>query len=487
MMRLLFCVLVTLCLLPAQAVAQQAVTLQLQWTHAFQFAGYYAAREKGFYAEAGLEVTIREAEQDVSVAEIVTRGDANYGVSSSSLLLERARGLPVVALATTHQHSPYVLVVPLDSPAQTITGLAGLRVMLESGAEELRALLRREGVHDDLEFVPHSFDPQDLVDGQVDAYSAYSTNELFYFRERGFNTLTYSPQSAGIDFYGDTLFTSERELREHPERVAAFREASLRGWQYALAHPEEIIELIVERYPTTMSSEHLRFEAAEQARLMDPGEVPLGQMSAERWRHIAEVYAELGMLPTGFEVEPGFLYDPTPVRSIAPPAVSHMTWIAAGALVLALLALLAAALTRRRLSQLRVQLEAGEIELAESRRQFDLLAEHVEDVVWTLDVADRRFTWVSPSVARQRGIDPEQIVASTLEAAIVPEQLEQVERCLDEAPARLRAGDTEGRCTLDQPCADGSTIRVLVRYRLSVNELTARLEMTGTSRSIEGD
>ncbi|MBA4742075.1 MAG: ABC transporter substrate-binding protein [Azoarcus sp.] len=487
MTRLFLCVLVTLCLLPAQTVAQQAVTLQLQWTHAFQFAGYYAAREKGFYAEAGLEVTIREAEQDVSVAEIVTRGDAHYGVSSSSLLLERARGLPVVALASTHQHSPYVLVVPLDSPAQTIAGLAGLRVMLESGAEELRALLRREGVHDDIEFVPHSFDPQDLVDGQVDAYSAYSTNELFYFRERGFNTLTYSPQSAGIDFYGDTLFTSESELRKHPERVAAFREASLRGWQYALAHPEEMVELIVERYPSTMSAEHLRFEATEQARLMDPGEVPLGHMSAERWRHIAGVYAELGMLPTGADLDDGFLYDPTPVRSSAPPAASRMTWIAAGALLLALLALLAMMQTRRRLTQARVQLEAGEIELAESRRQFDLLAEHVEDVVWTLDVTDRRFTWVSPSVSRQRGIDPEQVLSSQLDAAIVPEQLEQVERCLDEAPARLRAGDTEGRCTLDQPCADGSTIRVHIRYRLSVNELTARLEMTGTSRSIEGN
>src|SRR5690606_29018689 len=108
----------------------------------------------------------------------------------------------------------------------------------------------------------------------------------------------------------------------------------------------------------------------------------------------------------------------------------------------------------------------------------------VEDVVWTLDVADRRFTWVSPSVARQRGFEPEKVVSSALDAAIVPEQLEQVERCLAEAPARLRAGDTEGRCTLDQPCADGATIRVHIRYRLSVNELTARLEMTGTSRKI---
>jgi ABC-type nitrate/sulfonate/bicarbonate transport system substrate-binding protein len=486
MARLHLLAALALLLLCSNASARDTVTLQLQWTHAFQFAGYYAAKEKGFYDEAGLDVLIRETTEDHNIADLVTRGEAEYGVGTSSLLLDRARGLPVVALAVTLQHSPFVLVAPLQSPAQDLAGLAGLRVMLEDGAADLEAMLRREDIFESIDRIPHSFDPQDLIDGRTDAYSAYSTNELFYFRERGFNTLTYAPQAAGIDFYGDTLFTSERELREHPERVAAFREASLRGWRYALENVEEVIQIILERYPTSMSPDHLRFEAAEQARLINADEIPLGDMSAERWGHIADVYAEIGMLAENFALD-GFLYQPprtaAPVASAPRRATAPTQATSLAAIAVILLVAAYALYLHRRLAHTRMLLEASEIELESVRHQFNLIADNIEDVVWTFDVANRRFTWISPSVRAQRGISPDKVIAATVDAAFTPADAERFANSIDEAIERHRSGQTgETMLRVEQPCADGTTIRVDLRYRVKSNEFTGNVEITGVGR-----
>src|SRR6185295_9224228 len=88
----------------------------------------------------------------------------------------------------------------------------------------------------------------DLISGKVYGWSAYATNETDAFDKAGFAYQAYSPRSAGIDFYGDNLFTSEQEIKTHAARVKAFREASMRGWHYAMRHQEEIADLILAKY-----------------------------------------------------------------------------------------------------------------------------------------------------------------------------------------------------------------------------------------------
>ena len=219
------------------ALARDAVTLQLKWSHAFQFAGYYAALEKGYYRDAGLDVALQEAQPGDDPLRKVLDGKAQYGVGNSSLLLARKSGQPVVALAVIFQHSPLVLIARQKGPAQGIQDLAGKRVMIEPQCDELLAYLKQEGISpDNIIRTEHSFTPQDLIDGKVDAISAYDTNEPYFLDRAGFAYHTYTPRSVGIDFYGDNLFTSEQELKNHPARVKAFRAASLRGWNYAMAH-----------------------------------------------------------------------------------------------------------------------------------------------------------------------------------------------------------------------------------------------------------
>ncbi len=85
----------------------------------------------------------------------------------------------------------------------------------------------------------HSFDYRDLLEGRAEAISAYSTYEPYFLDREHVPFVLYTPLDAGIDFYGDVLFTSEVELAAHPDRVRAFREASLRGWRHAMANPEK--------------------------------------------------------------------------------------------------------------------------------------------------------------------------------------------------------------------------------------------------------
>lgn len=289
--------------------AGEQVIVQLPWQHQFQFAGYYAAIAKGFYREAGLHVTLREADSRTDVVSEVISGKAHFGISGSDLLLDRAAGRPVVVLAALLQHSPLVLLT-LDRPdIRNPADLANKRLMLEPGSNELLTYLSHQTRSRDWVTLPYKQGIQALLAGKVDAISAYSTTEPFYLQQRGIPYRVFSPRTIDFDFYGDNLFTSERELITRQDRVYAFQQASLKGWRYAMDHPEEMINLIMEQYPTGAGREQLEFEARETRALMQPDLIEPGYMQQERWLQIAKTYLEAGMLTVLPNLD-RFIYDP---------------------------------------------------------------------------------------------------------------------------------------------------------------------------------
>ena len=205
------------------------VTLQLKWRHQFQSAGFYAAIAQGYYRDAGLAVSLRVPEAGEDPVEAVREGKATYGVGTADLIIHRAQGAPVVALAAIYQHSPLVLLARRDAGVDTVHDLVGKDVMVEPQAAAILAYLRDEQVPiSRLNRVAHQFDPRALIRGDVAAMTAYQTDEPFRLRRAGIRYRIFSPRAAGIDFYGDTLFTTEQEIEEHPDRVRAFRAASMR-------------------------------------------------------------------------------------------------------------------------------------------------------------------------------------------------------------------------------------------------------------------
>jgi diguanylate cyclase (GGDEF)-like protein/PAS domain S-box-containing protein len=459
--------------------ALDTVTLQLKWSHAFQFAGYYAAKEKGYYREAGLDVVIQEASPGDDPLKIVLGGKAQFGVGNSSLLLVRNSGQPVVVLAAIFQHSPVVFLARQQGPVQAIHDLAGKRLMIEPQSDELLAYLKHEGIPlASISQIEHSFKPQDLIDGKVDAISAYVTNEPYFLDRAGIAYHTYSPRSVGIDFYGDNLFTTEQELRSNPARVEALRAASLRGWQYAMAHPEEIADLIVAKYSQQHEREFYLFEAKRMAALLRADLIEVGYMNPGRWRHIADTYADLGLLPKDFSLD-GFIYNAK--------AELDLTWIYIAGLLLTVISGITLYIHRinRRLTQALASSKQDHELLKVSEERHRLLADNATDVIWMMNL-DGQFTYVSPSVEKLRGYTSDEVMQQSLAQALTATSIPIAEKALSESIASMTAGKAfvEFRGELEQPCKDGSTVWTEVTTSGMKNAAGEFIGILGVTRNI---
>ena len=299
--------LVTLALVhPARALDQ--VSLQLKWKHQFQFAGYYAAIEKGFYREHGIEVEIREGGPGIDVSATVAVGGADFGVCTNSILLEKSQRASIVVLAVIFQHSAAVLLTPHRAGIHSVSELKGHPLMDAPDSDDIAAMLKHEGVdYAALPRVTHDGNPRNLLNGTADAMVAYSTNEPYAFEKLSTPYLVFAPAAFGFDFYGDNLCTSKEQVANHPARVKAFRAASLKGWHYALAHKEEIVDLILRHYSTRKTREALLFEARQTELLIQPRLVPIGDQHIERWTAIANTYVSLGLMSDA-ELPAGMIY-----------------------------------------------------------------------------------------------------------------------------------------------------------------------------------
>ncbi len=281
----------------ANVPAQEKVSLQLKWFHQFQFAGYYAAKEQGYYAQEGLDVQILERSGDKDTVEQVVSGEVDFAVGDSGILTYYARGEPIIALAAIFQHNPLVFIAKQSSGIMSPYEMRGKKIMLDTvgaGSASLRAILAETNLDEkNYTAVKQSFRNDDLIEDKFDVMLAYLSDQPFYFHQKKLKINIINPQSFGIDFYGDILFTRQDELTKHPGRAEKFRRATLKGWQYALDHPEELVQLIHGKYHSKLPVEHLRFEADVTRKLILPDLIPLGQMEARRLQKVTEVYAQL--------------------------------------------------------------------------------------------------------------------------------------------------------------------------------------------------
>jgi diguanylate cyclase (GGDEF)-like protein/PAS domain S-box-containing protein len=288
------------------------VSVQLRWHHQFQFAGYYAAVHKGFYRKEGLNVTLIEGGSAINPVSTVLSGKADFGVSNSSLIIDYMNGKPVVMLGPIFQHSPNILVTRENFTSPVELAKKGSVALMGGDQDvELKAMFLKEGIDlSKIRFVPNHNHLSDFTDHRVAAINAYSSNEPFVLKERNIPFHILEPRHYGLDFYGDLLFTSQEFCESSPETVEKFRAATMQGWEYALKHPEEIIEFILKHYDTQHKSlEHLRFEAEVLKELINPEFVQIGHSNPGRWEHILDTYEQFGMIGKRRSLE-NFYYTP---------------------------------------------------------------------------------------------------------------------------------------------------------------------------------
>ncbi len=294
--QLLFCVFIGTGFLWAEQ-GTETVTLQLKWKHQFQFAGYYAAQQLGYYQAEGFDVKFREITPGRSVFDEVIDGTATFGIADASIVLQRLNGRPVVILTTVFQHSPLVFLTRSEDDILSPYELRGKRVMFQRNDNDasLIAMLTTLGITEDqYTWVPSSYNSRALLDEDIDAMSGYRTNEPFIYDKLDQPVRLLDPINYGIDFYGDLLFARQDYVEQFPQRAKAFAEASLKGWQYTVEHPQQVVDWILEYYGSEKTLDELSFEAQATVPMIAADFVPLGTVLPERFNRIASVYQSVG-------------------------------------------------------------------------------------------------------------------------------------------------------------------------------------------------
>ena len=237
--------------------SNQKITLYLDWLHQFQFAGYYVAKEKGYYNNFGLDVNIEEFNSNSNIVKDVMEKEATYGVGKSSLIIDKFNGNDLVLLSTIYQTSPLVLISLKDSNIQTPKDLKNKKIMITDDAVSsaaINSMIISQGVKlDDITVQKHSFDINDLINKKTDAMACFLSNEPYLLDKKNIEYNILNPNNYNFDFYEGILYTSQKELINNPLRVQNFNKASLKGWEYAFNNIEESVNLILEKYNSTFA------------------------------------------------------------------------------------------------------------------------------------------------------------------------------------------------------------------------------------------
>jgi len=290
--------------------AEESVTLRLKWFHQAQFAGFYVAKEKDFYKSAGLNVDIQPGGPDFPAIQMVTGGNEQFGVTGADqILIARSKGVPVVALAVIFRRNPFVLFSLAKSGIKTPADYVGKNIGVKVGGNEeliYRAVLAKAGVDKTkLNEIPVKFDITPLLAGAVDVWPGYLINEVLAAREKGFDVNVVSPPDYGIDLYADTLFTTEKMLKEKPDIVRKFVTATLKGWTSAIAAPEEAAQITV-KYGTKLTYDHELAMMKASLPLLQPDAQPVGSMEAANWSATQKLLVDAGFQKTPVEIGKAF-------------------------------------------------------------------------------------------------------------------------------------------------------------------------------------
>ncbi len=266
----------------------EQVQLQLQWRHTIQFLGFYVAQSRGYYAEEGLEVVTYPVTATTEMAKIPERvalGDIDCALNGQGVL-EANINAEISIIAAIYQFSPATLFARADSGIITLEDLAGHTIVSKS--EVWRALavemLQEAGLTaDDVTFVPGGFDMTPFYEGDVDVWKGYLTNEVIQARQQGFDIITWPFYEYGIQEYSNMIYTSQALLEGNPEKVTRFLRASLRGWEWAVEHPEAAVGIMLEMFPEMAPDRDFHLQAFRASiPLISYQVVPIGSIDCQK-------------------------------------------------------------------------------------------------------------------------------------------------------------------------------------------------------------
>ncbi len=285
--------LLFLLILSPAAFSLEKITVQLNWKFQFEFAGYIAAKEKGFYKNAGLDVTLIPY-RGGSVIDAVLKHKADFGVTDSDIFAAMIFNKPVVLLANFFKKSPLVLAT--KPSIRTPYDLKHKKIMANENEfkyTSIGLLLHKFHITPkDIILVKQTYSIEPFVEGKVDAMAIYITNQPYYLDKLHIDYNIIDPANYGIFAYSGNLFTSRDFLKKKPETVKKFVEATIMGFRYALSHKKEIINIIHKKYSNKPIGA-LEYEANAVEHIIMPDVFPIGLIDKEVVREIVDEFSDI--------------------------------------------------------------------------------------------------------------------------------------------------------------------------------------------------
>jgi len=290
------------------------VTIQLSWFDQFQFAGYYMAKEKGFYEEMGLDVTIKPFTFGINIPKEVSLGISDFAVGRETLLLERKKDQKIVALYALFQATPLILLTTKESNINSIEDFRGKTIMttIDDASEvSLKSMINSHNIKtEEINFIKHTHNINDLINKNTDVISAYLSKAPFHLQKKGIEYNIFDPKKFGFDMYSDFLFTSEKLLNSDITTVDKFKKASLQGWEYAYSNIEEASDLIFKKYNSLkLTKEELQYEGQELKKLSYFKTSKIGEIKKEKMQRIYDLYNVMGLATQRINIDEFIYYD----------------------------------------------------------------------------------------------------------------------------------------------------------------------------------
>ncbi|MBP1848676.1 ABC transporter substrate-binding protein [Rhizobium halophytocola] len=277
----------------AQAMAADALTLQLKWVAQSQFAGYFVAKDKGFYDDEGLDVTIKPGGPDIAPEQVIAGGGADVIVDwMGGALVAREKGVPLVNIAQPYQKAGMEMVCPADGPIKTEADFKGhtLGVWFYGNEYPFFAWMNKlglstEGGADGVTVLKQSFDVQPLIQKQADCISVMTYNEYWQLIDAGYkpeDLTVFNYSDMGNDLLEDGLYALEDKLKDpkFKEDMVKFVRASMKGWKYAMENPDEAAEIVMDN--GGQDENHQKRMMGEVAKLIGDGSGVLKEDVYER-------------------------------------------------------------------------------------------------------------------------------------------------------------------------------------------------------------
>jgi len=270
----------------------EKVSVQFHWKYQFEFAGFIAAKEKGFYKDVGLDVELKEYEFGIDIQNDVLNGKSTYGVYNSNILVSYLQNKPIKLLSSFFKRSALVIITKPD--IKTPKDLIGKTIMATTKKDfdfNFGYMFSQNNIKtDSLKFIPHSFTIDEFINGKCDAMTAFISDQAYQLDKKNIKYNVIDPSNYGMYNLQLELFTSKNESIKNPKRTEAFKNASIKGWEYAFAHPDEIIKIIQNKYNTELSKERLKSEAKLIKRLMLPKMYALGSFDKNFLKKQVEIF-----------------------------------------------------------------------------------------------------------------------------------------------------------------------------------------------------